>query len=920
MAEVFEDLIVGDVESRGQQAESLDCGAELCRHRVDHDVLDHLAEVLEFVGGEAFHQTEVEEGHVPVRAEQVVPRMRVAVERRQTEQAPEREPVQGLGCQIFLFLRPGEHFVPVHTISEFGSQHLGARELVEHLGHMDVGMAEIAVAEQVLIASFLLVVELFDETLTKFGHDRSMLESGEQLAESGEQQPCVVEVGGDRFGDARVLHLDRHRLTVVGHGPVDLSDRSRGDGNRIPFGEDALRWCAEFGFDNPGRQLRAHWWRVLLQLCQHRAYMLGQALIEIARHLPDLHERALHMSEGLGDLLGGAHLELGVELSALTGIGEHPAGPVGGVGTSGTHAEHGQPGVAARPPAMTHRTIVATPAPEPTDRSNGQRETRRCGQEAERSGTGHDCTLRAGDGPRLSRATTGSVSDRRSNHMIITTTQGQIEGIERKGTWQFRGIPYAAAPVGERRFMAPEPPRPWEGVRSGANFGAISWPEPGGVTALLGDDGTGADEDCLYLNVFTPDCDDAARPVMVWIHGGSFVGGSGSTPWYDGTSLATLGDVVVVTINYRLGALGFLWLGDLDDRYRSSGMNGILDQAAALAWVHENIAAFGGDPDNVTIFGESAGAMSVSTLLATPAARGLFHRAIAQSGAAEHVSSTTTAAGVAEAIMADLGLSTIDELLAVAPEALVAAGARVDGLVHTEPGRSAHRTGALAMIFQPVIDGEWLPEDPLVAVAQGRAADVPLLIGTNLDEWHLFRLMGSDVPDHDELLARMTRVFGDGVRAHESYSATRPEATPSDLWSAVLTDAIFRIPAIRLVEARENAASQTFQYLFSWPSSAFDGALGSCHALEIPFVFGVLGNPGAEMIFGGAASTELEELALQMQHAWLAFARTGDPGHDGLPHWPVANSTDRPAMRFDLTRELLLDHDGDERALWDGIL
>jgi para-nitrobenzyl esterase len=504
--------------------------------------------------------------------------------------------------------------------------------------------------------------------------------------------------------------------------------------------------------------------------------------------------------------------------------------------------------------------------------------------------------------------------------MIITTTQGQIEGIEREGIWQFRGIPYAAAPVGERRFMAPEPPLSWDGVRSGATFGATSWPEPGGVTAMLGDQGLGADEDCLHLNVFTPDCDDAARPVMVWIHGGSFVGGSGSTPWYDGTALATRGDVVVVTINYRLGALGFLWLGDLDDRYRSSGMNGILDQAAALAWVHENIAAFGGDPDNVTIFGESAGAMSVSTLLATPAARGLFHRAIAQSGAAEHVSSTTTAAGVTEAIMADLGVSTIDELLAVEPEALVAAGARVDGLIHTEPGRSAHRTGALAMIFQPVIDGEWLPEDPLVAVAQGRAADVPLLIGTNLDEWHLFRLMGSDVLDHEELLTRMARVFGDGVRAHESYSATRPGATPSDLWSAVLTDAIFRIPAIRLVEARENAASPTYQYLFSWPSSAFDGALGSCHALEIPFVFGVLGNPGAEMIFGGAASTELEELAAQMQHAWLAFARTGDPGHDGLPHWPVANSSDRPAMRFDLTSELLLDHDGDQRSLWDGIL
>ena len=504
--------------------------------------------------------------------------------------------------------------------------------------------------------------------------------------------------------------------------------------------------------------------------------------------------------------------------------------------------------------------------------------------------------------------------------MIISTAQGQIEGIERDAIWQFRGIPYAAAPVGERRFMPPAPPEPWEGVRSGAEFAATSWPEPGGVTALLGDQGVGSSEDCLHLNVFTPECDDAARPVMVWIHGGSFTGGSGSTPWYDGTTLASRGDVVVVTINYRLGALGFLWLGDLDDRFRSSGMNGILDQAAALAWVRDNIAAFGGDPDNVTIFGESAGAMSVSTLLATPAARGLFHRAVAQSGAAEHVMSPAVASGVTAAMMADLGVGTIDELMAVPPEALVEAGTRVDGSIHSEPGRSAARTGALAMVFQPVIDGEWLPEDPLVAVAEGRAADVPLLIGTNLDEWHLFRLMGSGVLEHEELLARLERVFGDGERAHALYSATRPGATPSDLWSAVLTDATFRIPAIRLIEARQHATTPTYQYLFSWRSPAFDGALGSCHALEIPFVFGVLDNPGAEMILGSTAGPELHELAQLMQDAWLAFARTGRPDHAGLPHWPASDTITRPAMRFDLEHGVVFDHDGEQRSLWDGIL
>jgi len=504
--------------------------------------------------------------------------------------------------------------------------------------------------------------------------------------------------------------------------------------------------------------------------------------------------------------------------------------------------------------------------------------------------------------------------------MIVTTAQGWIEGIERQGIWQFRGIPYAAAPIGERRFLAPAPPESWEGVRSGATFGATAWPEPGGVTALLGDEGPGSDEDCLHLNVYTPACDAAARPVMVWIHGGSFTAGSGSTPWYDGTSLASRGDVVVVTINYRLGALGFLWLGDLDPRYRSSGMNGILDQAAALAWVQRNIAAFGGDPDNVTIFGESAGAMSVSTLLATPTARGHFHRAVAQSGAAEHVMTPAVASGVTAAIMADLGVDSVEGLLAVSPEALVEAGTRVDAKVHQEPHRAAALTGSLAMVFQPVIDGEWLPEDPLLAVQEGRAADVPLLIGTNLDEWHLFRLGGSDLEEHDELLRRLERIFGDAEHAHSLYLATRPGATASDLWSAVLTDATFRIPAIRLVDARQAGTAPTYQYLFTWASSAFDGVLGSCHALEIPFVFGVLDNPGAEMIMGTAPEPAHLELSEIMQDTWLAFARSGHPHHEALPNWPTANSVDRPVMRFDLVRELVLDHDGEQRALWDGIL
>ncbi len=507
--------------------------------------------------------------------------------------------------------------------------------------------------------------------------------------------------------------------------------------------------------------------------------------------------------------------------------------------------------------------------------------------------------------------------------MIVTTAQGQLEGIERNGVWQFRGVPYAAPPVGERRFRPPAPPEPWEGVRPADRFGPRAWQATGGAMALLGDQGGETSEDCLFLNVVTPGCDDRRRPVLVWIHGGGFVNGSSSTPWYDGSRMAARGDVVVVSVNYRLGALGFLWLGDLDERYRSSGVNGLLDQAAALRWVEQNIAAFGGDPGNVTIFGESAGAMSVSTLLALPAARGLFHRAIAQSGAASNTFEPKVASEITSAMMSRLSVTELEGLLAAAPADLVAAGGKVTGELFHDPGRIAGPTGiALAMAFQPVVDGEWLPCGPLDAVREGTAADVGLLTGTNRDEWNLFRLMSPSGLDHPELLERLDRVFGEGHRIHDAYAAARPGATPDDLWSAVLTDATFRIPTTRLVEARVEggASSPTHQYLFTWASPAFGGVAGSCHALEIPFVFGVLGNQGAELFLGGHAGEELWALSDAMQDAWIAFARTGDPNHPGIPDWPAWSPDERPVLRFDVERSLEHDPAGAERRLWDGVL
>jgi para-nitrobenzyl esterase len=503
---------------------------------------------------------------------------------------------------------------------------------------------------------------------------------------------------------------------------------------------------------------------------------------------------------------------------------------------------------------------------------------------------------------------------------IVATTQGRIEGFENKGVWQFRGIPYAAAPTGDRRFMPPSSPEPWVGVRSGREFGATAMQPASGVTAFLGDAVENTSEDCLFLNVFSPGCDEAKRPVMVWIHGGGFSSGSSSIPWYDGSSLALRGDVVVATVNYRLGALGFLWLGDLDPRYRSSGANGLLDQAAALAWVNANIAGFGGDPDNVTIFGESAGAMSVSTLLALPAARGLFHRAIAQSGAASNTFTPEIASVITSRVMAKLGATTLGEVLAASAEAITEAAGSVEGALFADTSAIAGPTGlALSMATQPVIDGEWLPMDPLVAVAAGEAADVPLLLGTNLDEWNLFRLMSPGSLDHPELLDRLERVFGERHEVGDVYAAAMPEASPDELWSAVLTDSCFRIPALRLIEARMYGLAATWQYLFTWKSPAFGGVLGSCHALEIPFVFGVLDNPGASIFLGGDATDELRQLSGVMQDAWLAFARTGDPNVGELPEWPEADGAEWPVMVFNTERALVDDPAGSQRLLWSGV-
>jgi len=504
----------------------------------------------------------------------------------------------------------------------------------------------------------------------------------------------------------------------------------------------------------------------------------------------------------------------------------------------------------------------------------------------------------------------------------VETSYGTLEGKEKRGALSFRGIPFAKPPVGDLRFRPPQPPDAWTGVRDATTYGPAAPQSMGAMNQLLGgQQGGETSEDCLTLNVFTPAADDGRRPVMVWIHGGAFLIGTGATPWYDGANLASKRDVVLVSINYRLGALGFLHLGDLGgDDFAGSGNLGILDQAAALRWVRDNIAAFGGDPENVTIFGESAGGMSTTTLLALPEARGLFHRAIPQSGAASFVHAPDAAEAVSREVMAEVGLgpSDVARLREVPAEALADAQSAVMMRHWSEPG--------LSMPFQPVVDGVSLPEHPLTGVRAGTAGNAPLMTGTTLEEMNLFitldpRLM--EMTEHD-LVARAERYFGGQLDPAKVVGAYRgrlgADAPLTDVLCAILTDAAFRVPAIRLAEAQGAHEPSTHMYLFTYRTPEFAGRLGACHALELVFMFDNLDAPGAAFL-AGQPTPEMRELSTAMADAWCEFARTGTPKAAGLPDWPAYEPGSRSTMVLgtDGGCEVVDDPYGDERALWDDV-
>jgi para-nitrobenzyl esterase len=495
---------------------------------------------------------------------------------------------------------------------------------------------------------------------------------------------------------------------------------------------------------------------------------------------------------------------------------------------------------------------------------------------------------------------------------IVETKEGRLQGVEEAPLTVFRGVPFAKPPVGELRFRPPQPAEPWSGVRVCDTFGFVA-PQPQGQ--VMAGQGTAEEqnEDCLFLNVWTPGCDDVARPVMVWIHGGAFVTGSGSGAFYRGQHLASRGDVVVVTINYRLGALGFLAHPDLlDDETGASGNWGLADQVAALQWVQANIHLFGGDPTNVTIFGESAGSMSVSCLVGSPLAQGLFRRAIAQSGGPNGVP-MTTATKTAEQLCELAGVPDVAALRDLDVADLLAAQTTIQ--------LAAAGTGS-GMAMAPTIDGGLLPEHPLKAIAGGVAEGKELLVGTNLEEMKLWVVGNRRLTGGDEafILRRLEKTVGPGaadvLAAYKAARADRgDDLTPIELWTAIESDRVFRLPALRMCEAQAANGDAVFDYLFTWESPAMGGLLGACHALEIPFVFNRLDDP-AVVPFTGPPTPEARRLALAMHDAWAAFARTGDPSHPGLPAWPGYDEEERWTMVLSEQPHLEQDPGGHERVLW----
>lgn len=479
----------------------------------------------------------------------------------------------------------------------------------------------------------------------------------------------------------------------------------------------------------------------------------------------------------------------------------------------------------------------------------------------------------------------------------ITSTQyGLILGREKNGVLLFNGIPYAEAPVGDRRFKRPVSPASWDDIRDATRFGPAAPQLPsGGMTDSVS---VNWNEDCLFLNVCTPGVDQKKRPVLVWIHGGAYRSGQGAVPWYNGTSFALNGDIVVVSINYRLGALGFTDLSRFGDSYATSGINGICDQIRALKWVRDNISGFGGDPSKVTIAGESAGGFSVATLLGCEQAQGLFRRAIPQSGAAHHTLTEKVGRVVADLLIDELAVESIAELKEASVMDILKAQARAD-VRYNQMG-----IGNGVQAFYPVEQNEVLPIPLRESIRSGVGASVPVLTGTNKDENTLFVMEEIS----SERLRSQAETYGRESLV-DAYMEMLPGATETELAIELGTDFTFKIPAVRHVEDRIAQGADTWMYQFDWESR--NVRLKATHALEIPFVFNTLRSSGVDAFIGGG---ELPQAVSDEMHSvWTSFIQGDEPG------WPKYDLEKRTVKHFDNNSSLVDNGELQRLKAWEGI-
>jgi para-nitrobenzyl esterase len=494
---------------------------------------------------------------------------------------------------------------------------------------------------------------------------------------------------------------------------------------------------------------------------------------------------------------------------------------------------------------------------------------------------------------------------------VVETTAGKIRGVLQAGTHTFRGLPYGASTAGSNRFMPPRKPEPWTGVRETFQNGPTAPQLSGPPNALILNHKEPAvqGEDCLVVNVFTPGLNDGRkRPVMVWLHGGGFASGAGSAHSFDGTYLAHSGDVVVVSVNHRLNIFGYLYLADAGgEKYADSGNAGLLDVVAVLEWVRDNIAQFGGNPGNVTIFGQSGGGLKISTLLAMPPAKGLFHKAIIESGSALKGIPREEANKTTERILAKLGLQTsqVDELQKLP----------VDRLLSAIDNRGS-APGTAPFNLAPVVDGRALPRDPFDPSAPDISADVPLIVGSVNTEGTFFTPPDSPLFTLDEagMRTRLMPRFGETAdKLIELYRKEMPNASPSQIYFLINA-----FPSAAITQAERKSAqgkAPVFMYLFAWETPVEGGKRHSPHTVELPFVFdNVLEQP--EEVGNGP---ELQPLADKVSGAWTAFARTGNPSTAGVPKWLAYTASERATMIVNNEWKLVNDPRHDVRLIMNSL-